>query len=196
MLQVVDRGRMPVTTFVDLLRAVNVSGQNRLPMADLRTALTGTGFEGVETYVQSGNIVCEGPEKEPEAHAAAVHDLIAERFGLDVTVLTLTGAGLADTASANPFLRADPAADSKWLHVTFLAEAVTPAAFEALALPAADGEAAALSDDGRRIYLRLPSGYGRTKLNNAWFERALKTRATTRNWRTVQALNELAAARR
>jgi len=45
------------------------------------------------------------------------------------------------------------------------------------------------------IYLYCPNGYGRTKLNNAFFEKALKVPATTRNWRTVRALQELAAAR-
>ena len=47
---------------------------------------------------------------------------------------------------------------------------------------------------GRVIYLRLPHGYGRTKLNNAYFERALKTPATTRNWRTVMALVNLGSS--
>ena len=182
-----------MTTFVDLLRAVNVSGQNRLPMAELRAALEEAGFERVETYVQSGNVVCDAPGGEPDAHAAAVHDLIAGRFGLDVVVLALTAAELAGVAAANPFAAEDPAVDPKWLHVTFLATPAAAAAFEALKLPAAEGEAAVLSSGGRLVYLRLPHGYGRTKLTNAWFERALKTPATTRNWRTVQTLDELAA---
>ena len=41
------------------------------------------------------------------------------------------------------------------------------------------------------VYLKLPHGYGRTRLNNAWFERKLGTAATTRNWRTVRALAEM-----
>ncbi len=184
-----------MTTFIDLLRAVNVSGQNRLPMAELRAALTDEGFERVETYVQSGNVVCDAPGDDPGEHAAAVHGVIAERFGLDVAVLALTAAELAGAAAANPFAARDQAADPKWLHVTFLAAPVEAAAFAALKLPAAGDEAAVLSADGRLIYLRLPYGYGRTKLTNAWFERALKTPATTRNWRTVQTLDGLAAGR-
>lgn len=184
-----------MTTFVDLLRAVNVSGQNRLPMADLRAALTEAGLERVETYVQSGNIVCDAPGDDAIAHATAVHELIAARFGLDVAVLALTAAEVAAAAAGNPFLAEDPATDEKWLGVTFLAAPVEAAAFEALKLPAADGEAAVLSPSGRLIYLRLPHGFGRTKLTNAWLERALKTPATSRNWRTVQTLDGLAAQR-
>jgi uncharacterized protein (DUF1697 family) len=185
-----------VGAFVDLLRAVNVSGQNRLPMADLRIALAGAGFAPVETYVQSGNVVCGGPGEDEAAHAAAVHDVISVGFGLDVDVFAMTVERLEAAAAGNPFVGEDPAVDPKWLHVTFLSAPVEPDVFEALAVPATGDEAAVLSADGRLVYLRLPYGYGRTKLNNAWVERALRTRCTTRNWRTVLMLTELAGAQR
>lgn len=184
-----------MTVFVDLLRGVNVSGRNRLPMAELRTALAGAGFARAETYLQSGNIVCEAPDADAAAHGEAVRGLILATFGLDVAVVALPAAVLSAVAAGNPFLAADPAVDQGWLHATFLAAPAAAAAFEALKLPAAEGEAAALSADGRLVYLRLPHGYGRTRLGNAWFERALNVPATTRNWRTVLALAELAAAR-
>jgi uncharacterized protein (DUF1697 family) len=110
-------------------------------------------------------------------------------------VVALTAAELDAAAAGNPFLAADPEADHKRLHVTFLSQAVEPAAFAGLSLPAAGEEAAVLSADGRLIYLSLPYGYGRTKLTNAWVERALRVSATTRNWRTVLALRALAEAR-
>jgi uncharacterized protein (DUF1697 family) len=73
---------------------------------------------------------------------------------------------------------------------------VFKAAFDRLDLPAADGEEAAFVGAPALavpvVYLKLPHGYGRTRLNNAWFERKLGTAATTRNWRTVRALAELA----
>ena len=71
------------------------------------------------------------------------------------------------------------------------------AAFRKLELPATEGEEAAfvgvppLAEPV--VYLKLPHGYGRTKLNNAFFERKLGVAATTRNWRTVLALAELSA---
>jgi uncharacterized protein (DUF1697 family) len=82
--------------------------------------------------------------------------------------------------------------DDKTLHVTFLSSPVTATLFDALESPVQPGELATLATEGslagRVVYLRLPHGYGRTKLNNAYFERRLKTPATTRNWRTVLAL--------
>ncbi len=211
-----------MSTFVALLRAVNVAG-NKVDMAALRGGLTGLGFEGVQTYVQSGNVVFRAAADDPpakaapakavlahrspvqtaRAHAATIASLIADQAGLDVTVLVLTAAEFAGIAAANPF--AASGADEKTLHVTFLAEqaagaeteagakagADTEAAFAALKLPAQEGEQAVLHD--RVVYLRLPHGYGRSKLNNAYFERVLRTPATTRNWRTVKTLVEMSS---
>jgi uncharacterized protein (DUF1697 family) len=109
---------------------------------------------------------------------------------------------------------AEAAGDEASLHATFLLPAATEsdfgpvdeaayaavyrAAFDKLELPAVEGEAAAFVGppdlDTPVVYLRLPHGYGRTKLNNAYFERVLGAAATTRNWRTVCALADLAAA--
>jgi uncharacterized protein (DUF1697 family) len=178
-----------MTSFVALLRAVNVSGQNRIPMAELRSDLGGLGLTGVETYLQSGNVVFGADGDAAAEQAAAIHGLIEREFGCDVAVLVLTAAELAQIAAANPFLAGG--ADEKYLHVTFLERPVPVAAFDDLSLPAQGDEQAVFA--GRVVYLYLPHGYGRTKLNNAYFERALKTSATTRNWRTVLALAEMGA---
>ncbi|MBE3033064.1 MAG: DUF1697 domain-containing protein [Actinobacteria bacterium] len=181
-----------MTTFVALLRAVNVSGQNKIPMAELRRALGGLGLTGMETYVQSGNVVFSAAGDDPAEQATAIHGLIERELGHDVRVLVLTAAELAQVAAGNPFLAGD--ADEKYLHVTFLFAPADADGFAGRDLPAQEGERAERA--GTVIYLYLPHGYGRTKLNNAYFERALKTSATTRNWRTVLALAEMSASER
>ncbi len=175
-------------TFVALLRAVNVAG-NKVDMATLRRGLSGLGLSNVETYVQSGNVVFDAEGAGPHEHAAAIERLIEREFGLEVKVLVVAAAQLARIAAANPFV-AD-GADEKTLHATFLFSPPDEADFAALELPAQDGERASLA--GGVIYLHLPNGYGRTKLSNAWFERVLRTPATTRNWRTVTTLAALGA---
>jgi uncharacterized protein (DUF1697 family) len=179
-----------MTSFVALLRAVNVSGQNRLPMAELRELLSGIGLRDVQTYVQSGNVLFAAESDDAAAQAAIVHEAIAGEFGHDVTVIALSAAEMAGAASGNPF--AATGVDDKTLHVTFLSSPVTATLFDALEPPAQPEELATLATEGslagRVVYLHLPHGYGRTKLNNAYFERRLKTPATTRNWRTVLAL--------
>jgi uncharacterized protein (DUF1697 family) len=174
--------------FVALLRAVNVGGRS-VGMADLRQGLEGLGYGRVRTYVQSGNIVFEAEDADPREHAAAIEGVIARDFGLESKVLVLTASEMSAIAAANPLIT--PGADEKRLHVTFLFAPADAAAFAALPLPARDGEQASLL--GRVVYLHLPHGYGRSKLNNAYFERAFKTPATTRNWRTVTTLAGLAS---
>ena len=190
-----------------LLRAVNVSGQNRVPMAELRANMAASGFGDVRTYLQSGNIVFDADadadadvdaEAGRQAAAAqelakAVHQLIEREFGHDVKVLVLTAAEMAQVAAVNPFLPALGPDGEKSLHATFLEEPVPDAAFAGLNLPAQPGEQAKIAAGSRVIYLHLPHGYGRTKLNNGYFERHLGAAATTRSWRTVLALAEMSA---
>jgi uncharacterized protein (DUF1697 family) len=176
-------------TFVALLRAVNVSGQNRIPMVELRRALGGLRLTAVETYLQSGNVVFDADSGDAAEHAATIHGLIDNEFGHDVRVLVLTAAELAQAASANPFVAIG--ADEKLLYATFLEEPAPESAFGGLRLPAQGDEQAVFA--GRVVYLLLPNGYGRTRLNNAYFERVLGTPATTRNWRTVLALARISA---
>ena len=74
-------------------------------------------------------------------------------------------------------------------HGTFLFQAVSEDRFRKLKLPIQPGEQAVLI--GQAVLLYCPHGYGRTRLNNSFFEKALGVRATTRNWRTVLALKDL-----
>ena len=140
---------------------------------------------------------------------------IERDLGPRVGVLVLGAVDMLHVATANPFLGGDAGptgSDEKSLHATFLFgsggdadfgeasesaySAVYEAAFGKLELPADEGEEAAFVGVPPLatpvVYLRLPHGYGRTKLNNAYFERKLGSAATTRNWRTVLALAELA----
>ena len=92
-----------MTAFVILLRGVNVGGRNRLPMADLRTALTDEGLTNVRTYIQSGNVLLDAPSRTPDAAAARVRSVIAREFGLDVPAIALDARGLAAAVEANPY---------------------------------------------------------------------------------------------
>ena len=182
-------------TYVALLRGVNVGGVRKLPMAELRASLSALGLHDVRTYLQSGNVVFRAREADGlsavDELPAAIRACIGSDFGHDVEVLVLSASRLAAIAASNPFA-VDPDVDIKPLHATFLLGGAADAAtFSALKLPADVGEEAAWGSGV--VYLRLPHGYGRTKLNNGYFERALSTTATTRNWRTVLALAETAA---
>jgi uncharacterized protein (DUF1697 family) len=184
-----------VTTFVALLRSVNVGGRNRVPMGDLRDLVASFGFGGVATYVQSGNLVLTGAGTGVTV-AETIEAGIADAFGLDVPVIVRSRRQVAQILSANPYV--GPGADPRTVHVTFLSGPPDAARRRALARTASEAvPGGRFGDDrfeliGSNVYLHCPGGYGETKLNNAYFERATGGVATTRNWRTVTTLAGMA----
>jgi uncharacterized protein (DUF1697 family) len=177
-----------VPTCIALLRSVNLTGHNRIAMADLRAVFEVLGHSDVVTYVQSGNVVFTTGAADPAALAAAIERRITRDLGLEITTLVRTTAELARVVAGNPLLTRgrDPA----HLHVTFLAAPAPAARVKAIDPSKYAPEAFAVRR--REVYLYCPNGYGRTRLGNAFFERALGTAATTRSWKTVTKLVELA----
>lgn len=175
-------------TYVALLRGINVSGQKAIRMVDLQASFSALGFDEIQTYLQSGNVVFTAGKSNESKLAAAIQARIMQDFGYEVPVIVMLATELDEVATKNP-LWPKAGGDDKLFHSTFLAEPVTAAKFQALKLPTAEGERAVLV--GRTVLLHCPHGYGNTKLNNNYFERALGVPATTRNWRTVLALQKL-----
>jgi len=175
---------------VALLRGINLGSTNKIKMSDLVRLFAGLGHTDIQTYLQSGNVVFSTAGAEPENLAPPIERAILRELGLTVTVLLRAGPDLTSVVDANPYLNRQD--DPTKLHVTFLAEAPEPGHASAVRIP--DGESAEFTLADRDIYLHCPDGYGRTKLNNAFFERKLGVAATTRNWRTVTALHNLAAS--
>ena len=184
-----------MTTFVALLRSINVGGRNRVLMADLASLVESLGFGDVETYVQSGNVVFTGSGA-PKSAARAIEGAIADQLGLEVPVMVRSRKQLSGLLEVNPFLRSG--ADPKFLHVTLLAGPPAPDRRQLLVgSETASGVDHPYGDDrfelvGSDVFLHCPGGYGTTKLNNAFFERRTGVVATTRNWRTVTTLARMA----
>jgi uncharacterized protein (DUF1697 family) len=170
-------------TYVALLRGINVSGRNKIAMSDLRDLFETLGHADVRTYIQSGNVVFGAKTGSPAGVRSAIEKRIADNFGLGVTVLLRTRAELAMVLKHNPF--------GAEAHVTFLDD--VPDRVRVAAIDASKYAPDALAVHGREVFVRCPNGYGRTKIHNTFFERALATRATTRNWKTVTKLAEWAA---
>jgi uncharacterized protein (DUF1697 family) len=91
-----------VTTFIALLRAVNVGGTGKLPMTDLKRMCLEIGFENVETYIASGNVVFDSAFTEPEVRTALAKAL-AHYAGKPVGVLIRTRAEMRVVLESNPF---------------------------------------------------------------------------------------------
>lgn len=168
-----------------LLRGVNVGGRRKLPMANLRRALTQGGFDDVETYLQSGNAVVSS-DLPANAVARRAEELIAGLGQDGVRVLVRSAEELKGVIDGCPFASGDTSS----LYVTFLAEGPDPALLAGVPEDASPSDRWSAGE--RVVYLDCRGGYGRTKLNNAFWERRLKAVATARNWRTVGKLLELA----
>ena len=172
-------------TYVALLRGINLGARNKVAMADLRDLFEAIGAEDVTTHVQSGNVVFRGTSRSAAKLERALEQQIKADLGLDVAVLVRTSAQLAALVTGNPF------DDPGNTHVTFLAE--KPAAARVRQLDPARSPGDGFRVVGREVYLHCPNGYGRSKFSNAYFEKQLGVAATTRNWRTVAKLAELAS---
>jgi uncharacterized protein (DUF1697 family) len=177
-------------TFIALFRGINVGGHNKLPMADLRAAVSACGYEAVETYIQSGNVVFQaGPSGAVADVADDIADAIEAAHGLSVPVTVRTRDELAALVADNPFLDGDD--DPKHHHVLFRLAAGEPV----LGDLADSFEPECAAAHRRDVYLHLPSGIGRSPLAVALGRRS-DLDGTVRNWRTTNKLLELADGRR
>ncbi len=176
-------------TCVCLLRGVNLGARSKVNMKALQELFAGLGHENVQTYIQSGNVVFTARGRtSPARLAEAIEKQIAAEFDLDVRAVVRTAAELGRIVSGNPFL--ESGVDPDELHVTFLAE--EPSRGRLSEVDPARFRPDEFRVKGREVYLHCPNGYGRSKLNNAFWEKQAGVAATTRNWRTVTKLLQLA----
>jgi len=177
-------------TYVILLRAVNLAGHGKLPMADFKKLLTEIGCERVETYIQSGNAVVDSKGSAAKL-AAAVAKGLENLTGAPVGVVVRTPEEMDRVIRENPFVA--EAVDGTRVHVAFLAGA------------AGDGAEAGLgrivSQYPKRrdryhlakehIYLHLPDGAAETKFTGKALDKAIGVMGTGRNWNTVMKLHAM-----
>jgi uncharacterized protein (DUF1697 family) len=181
-----------------LLRGVNVGGHNRLPMADLRAALTAAGLIDVRTYIQSGNVVFDtDPASTPDGRtwddstlASLISAAITSSSSLTVPVVVRPVAELARIGRQHPEAGGD--VPEKWLHV-FLLDGVTHGG-DQLDTERFRPDRIALAD--REVYATYPEGSGRSKLTIEVVERAFGVTATARNLTTIGRLVALASEER
>lgn len=177
-----------MTTYIVLLRGINVGGKNLLPMKDLIRLLERHGMRDVRTYIQSGNVVVRhaGTKAGVETIAGTA---IEKAFGFRPELIVLTAADLDRVIARNPFPTAAEVPVS--LHVMFLRSVPRQPELKALDALKAPGERFALKE--KAFYLHAPDGIGRSKLA-ARIEKALGVAGTARNWRTVMQLEAMARA--
>jgi len=173
--------------YVAFLRAVNVSGSNRISMEELQKVFLETGFANIKTYLQSGNVVFETQESSITVLQDTLETAISQKLGLEVKVLVFSKDEFEKIIQGNEFLSRGLSPD--FLHVTLLKEPHGPG----LSIKAQDRKSPTeqILLAGRFLYLHCPEGYGKTKLSNTSLEKWAGSVGTTRNWKTIMAVNQL-----
>jgi uncharacterized protein (DUF1697 family) len=175
-----------------MLRGINVSGQKKIRMADLRNLYESLGLKNVQSYLQSGNVVFDSEEQDANNLSKSIEAQIEQQFGFFVPVLMRTGDDFCGLIESKPFSK-ERSADPSRVLVTFLYERPDQSKFEGLSIPENETCKIVLEEDV--IFLHCPDGYGRSKLSNNYFEKKLNVIATTRNWKTVNALYNMVKER-
>ena len=178
-------------THIALLRGINVGGKNLIPMAELRTLAASLGFQGVQTLLQSGNLVVQSEKLSGHELEAHLEVETSKRFGIKPDYVVRTAEEIAAAIASNPFPK-EAETDPSHLVVMFLKSEPEPGRFETLRAAVKGSEILALL--GRHLFITYPDGIGNSKLTINVIESKLGVRGTARNWNTVSKLAALASS--
>jgi len=178
--------------YISLLRGINVSGQKKIIMKDLKALYENIGFTNVVTYIQSGNVIFDSDGSYDDV-IVKIQSAITKQYGFDVPVQVREVKHFESIIKACPFSELDLVAEGTRVMVTFLADVPSDVYIDKLMEYVKEPERLVVL--GRReVYLHCPNGYGKTKLNNCFLENKLQVKATTRNWKSVLKLWELSTS--
>ncbi len=166
-------------TYIILFRAINVGGKNILPMKALKSLLESNGFGGVQTYIQTGNVVVQYHE-DP---TGIVTQLVEDTFGLKTKIIVLEPDTYLTIVASNPY----PNFEGKFVHFYFLDTLPTP---DVERIDKLKTETERYSIIGKVCYLHAPDGIGRSKLV-AKLESCLGVTSTARNLNTVNRITTM-----
>ena len=172
-------------TYILLLRGINVSGHNKIKMADLKNMLENIGLESIKTYIQSGNVVFNSGEEDPSILEQKVHSAIYNEFGFEVPVLILESNCFIAIIDKSPW---DENEDFEENKCYFVLLKNTPKIELIQLLEAEKFSNEVFSITKKCVFLKCNNGYGKAKCNNNFFEGKLKVQATTRNYKTMVKL--------
>jgi len=174
---------------IALLRGINVGGNRKILMADLKSVLSKNGFINIVTYIQSGNVIFDFESDLSNLKIdELIENIIKKEFGYEVPVITLNFDELEQIIKNNPYSKT---ATEKQMYFTFLnqkpsndnLDRINQLEFKPDDFTIID-KCVYLYIDGEKAHL--------SKMTNQLFEKHLKVKATTRNWKTTLKLVELA----
>ena len=171
---------------IAILRGINVGGKRKILMADLKSLFEDLGFKEVITYIQSGNVIFMANNETSNIEIAdQIEKSIKSKFGFDVPVIVRSAGDLWNTMKTNPFYKGSTTDIAK-LHITFLRS--KPAQEYLEKIQAIDFSPDKFIVVEKDVFIYCEGKYHQSKLTNNFFEKKLKTTATTRNFKTLEKL--------
>lgn len=175
--------------YIAILRGINVGGRRKILMVDLKKLFVNLGFTNIQTYIQSGNVIFETHIKEDNIWLSdKIEQAISKTYGFEVSVIIRTVNEIEQAILNNPFLKNK--AEVEGLFLTFLKS--TPSAEKLENIKSFDFSPDKFEIVGKDVFGICFGKYHKTKISNQFFESKLKVSATTRNWKTVNKLFDIA----
>ena len=172
-----------MNTFVVLLKGINVGGNNRIKMAELKTALLKDNFQDVTTIIQSGNIILKTTLSTDETKTTFT-SILKNEFTLNVPVLVITPTKIKNALEKFPFL--DKSEDESKLHITFMDTKLSDSEWDEKLSTISLNETYQLNGD--ILYLYPSEGYHKAKLNATFLANKFDVNATNRNIKTIRKI--------
>jgi uncharacterized protein (DUF1697 family) len=180
-----------MTTYISLLRGINVSGKNLISMKDLKEIFEQIGFKNIQTYIQSGNVLFQHKKEKTKSLEKKLQKALLEATGINVPFFIFEFPTFKAIYENNPYLNKKDYSN-EGLYFLYLQETPEKTDLSPILNMKADHES--FTQKGTTIYLSFPNGLGKSKLTNTLFEKTLKTNGTIRNRNTVLKLIEIAAS--
>jgi uncharacterized protein (DUF1697 family) len=180
-----------MTTYIALLRGINVGGNRLIAMSVLREFLEAAGCDQPKSLLQSGNVVFASRKRTGDDVERWLEAEAAKRLNLKAEFFVRTQKEWQDVIARNPF-RDEAERDPAHLQVIALKHAPTKTAIAALRAAIVGREV--VEPGSRHLYAIYPDGMGTSRLTAAVIDSKLGTRCTARNWNTVLKLGAMAGA--
>lgn len=178
-----------MTTFIALLRGINIAGHKQVAMADLRDLLTTLGLGEVQSLLQSGNLIFRGGAQTGARLERLLETEAQKRLALQTTFFVRTATEWRAVVANNPF-HEEAEQDPAHLAVMFFKDAPGVEAVKALQAAITGPEVVRVV--GRQAYITYPNGFARSRLTTTLIEKKFGSRCTGRNWNTVFKVATLA----
>lgn len=177
---------MPI--IISLLRGINVGGNKKIKMADLRDLYASLGFKNTKTLLQSGNAVFKTDNTDMSDIQQTIEEGIQAKFGFEVTIILRTPAQLEAIIANHPFTD-EQLKDPAKISIVYMDRIPDDEAINDLRDNNPGKED--IHAKGHELYLFYHDGKGKSKLDNGRIERTLKVTGTARNWNTTNKILNL-----